>query len=186
MKKNANNGVCGWNTSSLSLLLSTTITVNNNKEGKQGQKPMGVGGRTLQRRDKVGTKPQARDWERDSPHIARLRERRGQGEEQNELFRVRKVAFFVFIARVKVKAAFSCKRSKGNRSIFSVIEKKQVLYSRFVLLLFMSIVHQYLVMYWLNLYFCCHDFLSKQIYEMWNTIWFLMYVRISEINPKQH
>jgi len=95
-EKNVNNGVRGLNTSSLSLLLSTTITVSNNKEGKQGQEPMGAGGRTLRRCEKVETKPRARDQERDSPHIARLQETRGQGEEQNELFRVCRGCIFCF------------------------------------------------------------------------------------------
>ncbi len=95
------------------------------------------------------------------------------------------VAFFVFITRVEARSAFSCERSEGSRSVFSVIEKKQVLFSRFSLLLFVSVVDQDLrglVMYCLNLCFCCHDFLSKQIYKMWDTIRLVMYVRISGIS----
>lgn len=116
---------------------------------------------------------------------------RGYGREGDEVrsrtsfSEYAEVAFFVFITRVEVRSAFSCERSEGSRSVFSVIEKKQVLFCRFSLLLFMSVPDQDLrglVMYCLNLCFCCHDFLSKQIYKMWNTIRLVMYVRITGIS----
>lgn len=116
---------------------------------------------------------------------------RGYGREGDEVksrtsfSEYAEVAFFVFITRVEVRSAFSCERSEGSRSVFSVIEKKQVLFCRFSLLLFMSVPDQDLrglVMYCLNLCFCCHDFLSKQIYKTWNTIRLVMYVRISGIS----
>ncbi len=51
------------------------------KRGKRDRELTGAGGRTLQRRKGVGTKPRGRDQERGGPYIARLRERRGRGEE---------------------------------------------------------------------------------------------------------
>ncbi|CAK9862854.1 unnamed protein product [Sphagnum jensenii] len=51
------------------------------QRGKRDRELTGAGGRTLQRRKGVGTKPRGRDQERGGPSIARLRERRGRGEE---------------------------------------------------------------------------------------------------------
>ncbi len=115
----------------------------------------------------------------------------GYGREGDEVrsrtrfLKYAEVAFFCLHSQVEIRFAFSCERSEGSRSFFFIIEKKQVLFCHFSLLIFMFVADQDLrglVMYCLNLYFCCHDFLSKKIYKMWNTMRLVMYLRISEIS----
>jgi hypothetical protein len=181
-EKNANDGAHGWDTSSLPLPLSTTSS---NKEASEIGNLREQGAALCR-----GARESGRNLEGETKNAV-VHTLRGYGREGDEVrsrtsfSEYAEVAFFVFITRVEARSAFSCERSEGSRSVFSVIEKKQVLFCRFSLLLFMSVADQYLrglVTYCLNLCFCCHDFLSKQIYKMWDTIRLVIYVRISGIS----
>jgi hypothetical protein len=176
-EKNANDGAHRWNTSSLSLLLSSSSS--SKKEASKIGNLLEQGAALCR-----GARESGRNLEGETKNAA-VHTLRGYGREGDEVrsrtsfSECANVAFFVFITRVETRSAFSCKRSEGSRSVFSVIETKQVLFCRFSLLLFMPVADQdlrVLVMYCLNLCFCCHDFLSKQIYKMWNTIRLVMYV----------